>query len=104
MRTQRWELRLTEEELIAWKQKAADEGMLLAEWVRENCNENLDRPVGRVEDHRAEELPRARGATSGERSTGAAVRSSKPKKTCTHGTEKGYACWQCGGLAVVNGE
>jgi len=23
------------------------------------------------------------------------------KKVCRHGTEKGYNCWQCGGLAAV---
>lgn len=25
----------------------------------------------------------------------------KSSKTCKHGTEKGYHCWQCGGLAVI---
>lgn len=27
---------------------------------------------------------------------------SKKVKVCAHGTEKGYNCWQCGGIAKVN--
>lgn len=43
------------------------------------------RPSGGLDDHATAEMPT----------------DPKPKKTCKHGTSKGYNCWQCGGLAQV---
>lgn len=40
----------------------------------------------------------ARRAVQGERTTGASV-SQQKSKTCIHGIQMGYNCWQCGGLA-----
>lgn len=33
-----WKLRVSEEELGQWKEKAAKSGMLLSEWIRAKCN------------------------------------------------------------------
>lgn len=38
MKQGRFELRIDEDELSSWREKAADEGMKLAAWIRERCN------------------------------------------------------------------
>jgi hypothetical protein len=55
----------------------------------------IDPPKPRVRESRLPKLPLV-----GEHAKAAAKREIK---TCEHGKSKGYHCWQCGGLAKVEG-
>jgi hypothetical protein len=88
MKTQ-WNMRIEQEELDSWKAAAKEDGMLVTEWIRQLCNAELAQAVP---DHSILE----KGVV-----TEKVENAPKPKKTCKHGKEKGYHCWQCGGVAQV---
>ena len=103
-----WKLRVSEQELSEWKAAAAEEGMLLSEWIREVCNGEIQASP------KSDGLPDVRkdgGIRVSERGVDSGVgvevpvpnadKARKPVATCKHGTEKGWRCWQCGGKAVV---
>ena len=82
-----WKLRVSEEDLAEWKVQAAESGMLLSEWIRARCNVKIGDGIKAF-------LPTAVAVEGRE----------VPKKlvkACEHGVDKGYRCWQCGGLAKI---
>lgn len=90
-KSERLLVRTTADELSKWKESAARDGMILSEWVRETLNAQCG-PV---------DLGESVASTESEIVTGAPVRTKTPKepKRCQHGTEQGWNCWQCGGMA-----
>jgi hypothetical protein len=59
MKTARWEVRCTEEELALWKQEAAKLGMLVSEWMRVGLNDLVDHAKW-VRDNPVPDVPRAK--------------------------------------------
>ena len=104
-------------------EKAREEGKTLVEWARETLLEQLadnsDVPRTRAvrvagrRAHAAQRLSVAAGtgnATSAEEPVCAAEDvplvlgaegHAQKRRTCKHGIEKGWRCWQCGGMAVI---
>jgi hypothetical protein len=82
--------------------------MSLSEWIRKRCN-GEGHAVSDKELQRATEVPVARRRASvlerlpalAETPTVEADERVRKGKFCKHGTEKGYRCWQCGGLAII---
>jgi hypothetical protein len=72
------------------KSEAALAGVTLREYV-----------IGKLENDRAVDVPRAAEVPARKRGAGTSERVSKPSPTCPHGKEKGYHCGLCGGLAKV---
>ena len=77
----------------------------LSAWIRGRCNEPRT-----DSDVRSKEKVDARvGIPSGHRkkleadvpSEPAVPNISKKSARCKHGTAKGWNCWQCGGIAVI---
>lgn len=88
-----FKLRVPTTELEEWKRKAGPRG--LARWIRERCNEDLERMHSR--DVGTEARIEADVSVHDEdKKTG-------KRRVCAHGIEKGYRCWQCGGIAVIDG-
>jgi len=122
-------IRVDEVDLAAWKGAADKVGLSLSEWIRRSCNldffkeaveathKHFASPEVKSEEHPVKAVRKrtrvpvvkrsadASGVVLG--STGHLDREaitpahSKAAKTCKHGTEKGYHCWKCGGLAVI---
>jgi hypothetical protein len=91
-------LKIEEEIYIQWKARAKAEGLTLSAWIRSRCNEvaQVQRetvlPPSPVES-RNEQLQKVRQNAQ-----------PRSKATCEHGTEKGYRCWQCRGIAKIGKE
>ena len=79
--------RIEKIDLDWWEAKAKRDGLSLSEWIRRRCN--------------ADETP----LLSKERVDEILVKdpTRQKAKTCSHGKTKGFHCWQCGGLAKVEG-
>jgi len=85
-------------------EKARGEGKTLVEWAREALvaeledNSGLPRPepvrVARRRASAIERLPELAEAPAVE---------ADGQKRCKHGTPKGWHCWQCGGMAIIEG-
>jgi hypothetical protein len=98
-------------DLTRLTEKARSEGRTVVEWARETLlgeletDSELPRPERvRVAERRANtvgvEEVHGRGVSA------APVLADKPTKRakgkyCKHGTQKGYRCWQCGGMAII---
>lgn len=86
--------------MASWKAQAAKAGKKLAEWIRERCN-------GAVPEVRADAeipAPKRRKPAAGELDLpvlGEQHEAKSGKPVCEHGVEKGWRCWQCGGIANV---
>lgn len=113
---------LEQSELDAAIAKAKQYGQTLQEWARGELRDAaggqtveveiagpimVEKPLAHM---RVDGLsvPKRALRDSGVAGTGAAASAGKPEvaakpsgKTCKHGTERGYHCWQCGGLAVI---
>lgn len=88
MKTARWEIRLTPEELDKWKALAAREGKLLSEWIRDRCRAE-EPSSGEAEvksDSPSAETPTAptKKTSSNSRVAGRGVRASG---ACQHGAD-----------------
>jgi len=72
--------------------------MSLSAWVRERCNGNAQAllPPGAIVDTNNPQNP-----SQGDFEAAVTEQVQKAKKTCPHGTAKGYRCWVCGGLAKI---
>jgi hypothetical protein len=102
--------------------KARDEGRTLVEWARETLLGELDGAGNHKAGMRGSGTTRPvrRGISSGKRVTAVfAAPDAEPdsggyavagradgvdnvrRKTCKHGIAKGWRCWQCGGIAVI---
>lgn len=108
----RLNIRVPDKDVQTWKEKAQAAGKNLSEWIREQCNLTATGQVvvlrsenagGEPEDHRISKVPRARKVREdvGREPVAGGV---MPGKTCVHGVQKGYHCWQCRGMANVKGE
>jgi|SRR6266550_543985 len=75
------------------KADAALNGITLREHVIERLGGE------KVADRRAKDVPRSEGIPVPKRGTGRSERVSASIAHCEHGVEKGWHCWQCGGLA-----
>jgi len=87
--TQRIDLRVSETELANWKRLAKEAGVGLSEWIRRRCNGPGAISLKLAEDRGLTTLPKTVHTKQ------------KTAKACVHGTEKGFNCWQCGGVAKV---
>lgn len=112
-------LRVNEADLEDWKQKAGKAGMDLSTWIREQCsnsgpekasNENRSSQNGARDSgvsvvERGVAVPRGdrrtRTRTPGKFKHVEDVTHATLRKTCKHGTEKGWNCGLCGGMAVI---
>lgn len=105
------QIRVDAADLEQWQRKASGEGKNLSEWIRERCNQNGEtvRAVGTVPvgGRRADEFERPAEApvpaplcvAESMADTG---RTKKAVPCCVHGVAKGWSCWQCRGIAVIN--
>jgi hypothetical protein len=109
MREKTFNIRVYEEELDQWRAEAAKVAMPLSQWIRERCN-NGNYPTEVLRGTRAVRVGRRRaiaepmvagGAIHGKDSRNITGKTGKVIPTCKHGIEKGYNCWQCGGMAVI---
>lgn len=95
-------IRVPKSELEAWKGTAADSGTLFSEWVREAC-EAYAAPESEVMPSATESVrPKSGQSIRAGVVTGEHRAVEKTSAKCKHGTEKGYRCWQCGGMAKVS--
>lgn len=118
-RPARLDVRTKTVEMARWHAAAHDAGMLLSEWVRMTLNAAAEQEAVparltvagiRKANKALEQAPSA--VVDGK--LGVAIHPDSPLvkalakdrakvsqkvKTCIHGTEKDYRCWQCGGLA-----
>jgi len=69
---------------------AVAEGLSLSAWIRKRCNEEGE-VLAKIIEKSSPRPPKPQEKASG-----------KVVKTCIHGKDKGFNCWQCGGLAVIN--
>lgn len=76
--------------------KARSEGKALVEWARETLLGELGGDTA-VRGERAVPVAR-RSIVAPER---LAIERGSKGPVCKHGVEKGFRCWQCGGLAVI---
>lgn len=94
----------------AWKKQAIESGLSVSEWIRRKCNS--DSVVAETADARSlQALAHSayKGRVAGVAGNAQPVRTqpsegsspSRATKKCKHGTLKGWNCWQCGGLAVI---
>ena len=83
-------LRIDKDELAEWLQRAMAEDLSLSAWIRKRCNEEGE-VLAKIIEKSSPRPPETQEPAS-----------RKAVKKCVHGTEKGYNCWQCGGLAVIN--
>lgn len=104
----RWDMRVEEEDLAAWKLKAVESGVLLSEWIRSVLNghetSNSSGGVARrktpeVHSERAGDADSARAVDRPEGDT-----EKRSHSSCVHGIVRGYRCWQCGGIAKAGKE
>jgi hypothetical protein len=92
-------------DLLRLTAKARSGGKTLVEWARETLLGELEANSD-VPCTRPVRMARRRPITR-EHDTGLASEGnleSKPRVSgpaCKHGVRKGYRCWQCGGLAVI---
>lgn len=85
---------LDRQELDAVKEEAGD--IPLSNWCRKKLFN------GKNEDLRSADLPRSEEVpVPKQRGAGRSERIRAPVPSCEHGTEKGYRCWQCGGMAKI---
>ena len=109
-----WKLRVASEELDSWKVKAQASGKLLSEWIRARCNgEFVPEPsiattaVGLVRESElifdVDEGPSGKlvSVPVGRIEWLDRKAPNKLVKSCEHGVDKDYRCWQCGGLAKI---
>ena len=85
-------MRITPEQSTRWKERADREGKKLSQWIRDRCDD-------------ATLVSERKQMVENDRKFMAAI--TKPTrlvKQCVHGTDKGYHCWQCRGLAVINAQ
>ena len=106
-------LRLPSEELDQWKREAESQAMTLSAWVRWKCGsvfvENVkpiefEIPIEAESLHEAATMVKMKMLAERPPVMMDELREKFPKKiskTCPHGTEKGYRCWNCGGLAKI---
>jgi len=103
-----WKLRVSAEELELWKAEAARAGMLVSEWIREQCNAAASSPIPGVREDVGVRAPERREPVAVEpvyrESERKLAWNETPKaeagaRQCPHGIGSGWACWQCGGLA-----
>ena len=90
MRDSTLKIRIDKGELEAWMASAVAEGLSLSAWIRKRCNEEGE-VLAKITEKSSPRPPKAQEPAP-----------RKAVKKCVHGTEKGYNCWQCGGLAVIN--
>ena len=113
-------MKIEEVELAEWKVKAGERS--LVDWIREKCNarpkEQSEGDFGISNVSRGGEVPAPKGRDAVPVVAGPGVcshdfgygpgkcpygscpnRNEKAKVRCEHGTEKGYRCWQCRGVA-----
>jgi len=106
MKSTTWKLRLTEEELAEWKAQAANEAMTLAAWIREKCNDGCNgSPVREAEPVRVARrstVPTQLDAVGTEGPRGKVTTEKRGGPMCKHGVAKGWHCWQCKGMAVID--
>jgi hypothetical protein len=93
--------RFVSTDVQTWKKQADALGLTLTEWITRKCN-GVDRSVlqkGAISE--GDGLAANPVATAHETTCGPQKPPAK-KKTCKHGVERGYHCWQCGGVAVID--
>jgi len=108
-------VRVSEEKVLRWIRAAEEAERSLSDWIRRSLDraasgvaERVDaRPLpedeqssdkGRVEKV-SRQVPRER--TSPVAGANPVPTTKKVAMACPHGTEKGWNCWKCGGLAKV---
>jgi hypothetical protein len=114
VKTATLKVRLEEGELELWKGESSARAMGLSKWVRETCNANCGEAKkleGRERAPLSNRMRAARRHPGGTGQTGRAASAGEPEdtrkspgKSCIHGVGKGWNCWQCGGLAVIQEE
>lgn len=93
MRNDAWlKIRVPTPDLESWKAEAVGSGVLFSEWVRETLNVAIS-------DNGA--VPEGRTGVGAADTVAAPPKPKKAVKTCVHGKERGFNCWQCGGMAKV---
>lgn len=104
MRDKRLVILLSGDELAELKSLAGD--VPLAVWVRRRILRGEELATGQASargtDASGEVISRRLPkAGTPQKSIPAEVPAKRNVKTCSHGIERGYRCWQCGGLAVI---
>jgi len=110
MKQKRFEMRVEDTELAEWKKRAESQSTTLAEWIRERCNDEVqsrksdeDTGKGRRKGGVAMRLRKEADDTAGsnEGTVTGSDEGHRRIKTCKHGAARGYHCWQCKGVAVI---
>lgn len=94
-------------------EKARESGQTLVEWARETLlgelenSAKLPRPDGvrLVRRRSVDSCPTETielDAVAAEGPRGKATVERRSEKQCKHGVGKGWHCWQCGGIAVID--
>lgn len=89
MRDEWLKIRVTGVELEGWEAQAEESGLNLSEWVRQKLNAEDAHKVAESVAKRLDDKvnPEADPPTR------------QKVKTCVHGVQKGWHCWQCRGVA-----
>lgn len=94
-------IRVDAGDLEAWRAEAGKAGMSLSAWMRERCNGGADKNVSGNRDVRVARRRADKAAGIPRVVEEVVERVAKKVKTCVHGKERGWNCWQCGGVARV---
>jgi hypothetical protein len=90
-------MRVSEEELERWEAEAGKMGISVAELVRRRMEVVVEERWEAVKPARKAKVREADPADE------YAQKHDLPAgKACIHGTAKGWNCWKCGGLALVD--
>ena len=90
----------SDEEVAEWKRQAKAVRMNFSVFIRAMLNGTLNGKPERSVQPRSQENPVGAGSSNTARVSKQRHRSlSDP--VCEHGIERGYRCWQCGGLAKI---
>jgi len=89
----RMSFRFEVSDVMTWRESAENTGISLSEWIRRRCNvSKIDCQPVTAPDVASKEIAVTQ-ETASARTSG--------QKSCKHGVAKGWRCWQCKGIAII---